>query len=72
MSAEFTKFEKDGSSYPMIKLTKSGQDKFFFQFGAGKARLILENLEAIRKFVADNPYQPKEKQVASSDDLIVE
>ena len=57
---KINKFEKDGKSYPTIELTdgkpaKAGaRPKFGFTFGLSKARLILENYEAIRQFVQDN------------------
>lgn len=35
----------------MLIIRQSSQDKFPFQFGVRKARLILEHLDAIRKFV---------------------
>lgn len=61
MSATVKSFEKDGKTYPTIELTpenaklrKDGSKPFGFTFGMGKARLILENLDAIRKFVEQN------------------
>ncbi|HVC08410.1 MAG TPA: hypothetical protein VNH15_00540 [Elusimicrobiota bacterium] len=38
----------------MIVLKRTEEDKYPFQFGLGKASLILEHIEDIRKFVADN------------------
>jgi len=35
----------------MIVLKNSEEDKFPFQFGLKKAKLILENIESIKKFV---------------------
>ncbi len=37
-----------------ISLTKGEDDKYPFTFGLGKARLIVENIEDIRKFVDEN------------------
>ena len=34
----------------MIELKKSEDDKFPFKFGKGKAKLIIDNYEAIKKF----------------------
>ena len=39
---------------PVIIIRRSEDDKYPFTFGMSKARLILENLEEIKKFVADN------------------
>lgn len=39
---------------PIIVLRRSEDDKFPFSFGLSKAKLILENLEDIKKFVAEN------------------
>ncbi|MHB2026507.1 MAG: hypothetical protein ACYCPQ_07705 [Elusimicrobiota bacterium] len=38
----------------MIVLKRDPEDKFPFQFGLSKAALILEHIEDIRKFVAEN------------------
>lgn len=35
----------------MLIIRQSSEDKFPFQFGVKKARLILEHLEDIKKFV---------------------
>lgn len=40
---------------PIIVIKRSEDDKFPFSFGLSKARLILENLEEIKKFVEENP-----------------
>jgi hypothetical protein len=37
----------------MIILKRNDQDNFPFQFGKGKARLIVENFEAIKKFAEE-------------------
>jgi hypothetical protein len=41
----------------MIVIKNSEEDKFPFQFGLKKAKLVLENIEAIKQFVEkhDNP-----------------
>ncbi len=39
---------------PILILRRSEDDKFPFSFGLSKAKLILENLEDIKKFVAEN------------------
>ena len=37
----------------LIVLKRSEDDKYPFKFGKGKARLIVENFEAIKKFAED-------------------
>jgi hypothetical protein len=37
----------------MIILKRNEQDNFPFQFGKGKAKLIVENYDAIKKFVEE-------------------
>jgi len=39
---------------PMLVLKRNEDDKFPFSFGLTKAKMILENLEEIKKFVAEN------------------
>ena len=39
---------------PVLILKRSEEDKFPFSFGLGKARLIMENIEEIKKFIEDN------------------
>jgi hypothetical protein len=39
---------------PVLILRRDPEDKFPFSFGVAKAKLILENLEDIKKFVQDN------------------
>ena len=36
---------------PLLVLKRREDDKFPFSFGLSKARLILENIDAIKKFV---------------------
>ena len=38
---------------PLLVLKRTEEDKYPFSFGVGKARLILENIEEIKKFVAE-------------------
>jgi len=38
----------------MIILKRNAEDKFPFQFGAAKARLIVENFEDIKKFAEES------------------
>ena len=54
MSAKTSTYEKDGKTFPMLQLKKTDDDKFPFQFGVGKARLILNHLDAIKSFVEKN------------------
>lgn len=37
----------------MLKITRNENDKFPFQFGKGKAKLIVENYEAIKSFAEE-------------------
>ena len=39
---------------PMLVLKRSEDEKFPFSFGMAKAKMILENLEEIKKFVQEN------------------
>ena len=43
--------ESEYKGNPMIVLKNSEEDKFPFQFGLKKAKMILENLDAIKEFV---------------------
>lgn len=43
--------ESEFKGNPMIVLKNDEEDKFPFQFGLKKAKLILENIEEIKKFV---------------------
>lgn len=42
---------------PIIVLRRDENDKFPFSFGLVKARLILENIEEIKKFVVENTHE---------------
>ena len=44
----------DYNGKPILVLRRSEDDKFPFSFGINKAKLIMENLEEIKKFVAEN------------------
>jgi hypothetical protein len=44
----------DYKGNPIIILKNGSDDKYPFSFGLGKAKKILENIEAIRKWIADN------------------
>ena len=48
---------KDFKGNPMLVLKQNERDTFPFQFGLRKARLILENVESIAKFVEENTQQ---------------
>ena len=43
--------ESEYKGNPMIVLTAGPDDKFPFQFGLRKARLVVEHIEDIKKFV---------------------
>lgn len=43
--------ESEFKGNPMIVLKNSEDDQYPFQFGVKKAKLVLENIEEIRKFV---------------------
>jgi len=47
--------EGDYRGNVMLIIRQNPQDKFPFQFGVKKAKLILEHLEDIRKFVVKYP-----------------
>ncbi|MFA5926960.1 MAG: hypothetical protein WCT32_01285 [Patescibacteria group bacterium] len=46
--------ESEFKGNPMIVLKADEEDKYPFQFGIKKAKLVLENIEAIKKFVEKN------------------
>jgi len=39
---------------PIIILKRAEEDNYPFSFGVAKAKLILENIEEIKKFVEEN------------------
>ena len=47
----------DYNGKPIIILRRSEEDKFPFSFGLVKAKMIIENLEEIKKFVAENTHE---------------
>ncbi|MDD5432154.1 MAG: hypothetical protein PHO70_04105 [Candidatus Omnitrophica bacterium] len=48
----------DYKGKPVMIIRRDENDRFPFSFGLSKAKLILENIEEIRKFVKDNDKQP--------------
>ena len=46
--------ESEFKGNPMLVIKQTEEDKFPFQFGVKKAKLILENIENIKKFVEKN------------------
>jgi hypothetical protein len=49
MSVEFSEFKGN----KIIKLKKDDNDTYPFSFGKGKAKLIVENIEEIKKFAEE-------------------
>lgn len=49
--------ESEFKGNAMIVLKNSEEDQYPFQFGVKKAKLVLENIEAIKKFVEKNDKQ---------------
>lgn len=43
--------ESEFKGNPMLVLKNDEEDKYPFQFGVKKAKLILENIDEIKKFV---------------------
>ena len=39
---------------PIIVLKRNEEDKYPFSFGIAKAKLIMENLDEIKKFIEEN------------------
>jgi hypothetical protein len=46
--------ESEFKGNPMLVIKIAEDDKFPFQFGVKKAKLILENIESIKTFVEKN------------------
>ncbi len=46
--------ESEFKGNAMIVLKNDEEDKFPFQFGVKKAKLVLENIEAVKAFVAEH------------------
>ena len=55
MIAERSEFKGN----PMLVLKRGDDEKFPFSFGLTKARMILDHIEEIKKFVADNEKNAK-------------
>ena len=49
--------EGDYQGKAMLIIRQTPQDKFPFQFGVKKARLIVEHIEEIKKFIGKHPTQ---------------
>ena len=43
--------ESEFKGNPMIVIKNDERDQYPFQFGVKKAKLVLENIEAVKKFV---------------------
>lgn len=43
--------ESEFKGNPMIVIKNDEEDKYPFQFGVKKAKLVLENIENIKKFI---------------------
>jgi len=61
MVVEYSEFEKGEVIHKMIGLKKDAEDKYVFKFGKGKAKLIVENFEAIKKFTEEEAEENKEE-----------
>lgn len=46
---------------PVLILKRNENDRYPFSFGLGKARMILEAIEDIRKFVEENDNKDEKK-----------
>ena len=57
MVVEFGEFKGN----KLIILKRDDDDNFPFQFGLGKAKLIIANIDEIQKFVNDNQEFEKEE-----------
>ncbi len=53
--------ESEYKGNPMLVLKNSEEDRYPFQFGLKKAKLVVEHIEDIKKFIAKND---KEKPAA--------
>ena len=54
--------ESEFKGNAMIVLKNNEEDKYPFQFGVKKAKLILENIEEIKKFVEKNDKEIPQSQ----------
>jgi hypothetical protein len=43
---------------PLIVIKRDEEDKYPFSFGLSKAKMILENIDEIKKFVEENDKKP--------------
>ncbi len=43
--------ESEFKGNPMLVIKASEEDQYPFQFGVKKAKLVLENIDAVKKFV---------------------
>ena len=59
MAVKIGSFEKDGKNFPTIELRADSEKGFGFTFGLGKARLILDNLDEIKRFVESEGKEAK-------------
>lgn len=62
MSVKISAFKKDGKSFSYMELKPIGQEKFGFFFDLSQAKLILNNMEEIQKFVEDNMQKIEEEK----------
>lgn len=62
MAAVISAFEKEGKKFPTIGLKSDEGSKYSFTFGMKKAKLILDNIDDIQKFVEEN----KEEETAAN------
>jgi len=53
MSAEMTEFKGN----KMIQLRRSNDDRYPFQFGLSKAKLVLDHIDEIEKFVRGEEFK---------------
>lgn len=60
VTVEYTEFKGN----KLIVLKRTPEDNFPFQFGLGKAKLILGAIDEIQKFVDDNDKPKVEKEEA--------
>ncbi len=54
--------ESEFKGNKMIVLKKTAEDKFPFQFGLTKAKLIVENIEGIKEFIAKHDKKEESKE----------
>lgn len=54
MIVTIEKFEKSGKVHPVITLKRTADDKFPFTMGLMKCKMVIEGIEAIKKFVQEN------------------